>query len=139
MRAQRYQRPFSAIFIDLDHFKRINDVYGHAAGDAVLRGVAETLNVCLRECDLLGRFGGEEFVVLLPETGIDDAMRVADRMRKDVACLQLGQIPEAITVSAGVAEWTSDETGEALLQRADRALYRAKDAGRNCCRCDPAL
>ncbi|TRZ99223.1 MAG: diguanylate cyclase [Rhodocyclaceae bacterium] len=136
-RAQRYQRPLSAIFFDLDHFKRINDAYGHAAGDTVLAGVAESLKSCLREYDLLGRFGGEEFVVLLPETGIEDALQVAERMRVDVAGMRLPQIPETITVSAGLAEWTQDETGEDLLKRSDRALYRAKQAGRNCCRIDP--
>jgi diguanylate cyclase (GGDEF)-like protein/hemerythrin-like metal-binding protein/PAS domain S-box-containing protein len=133
-RARRYQRPLCAVFFDLDHFKRINDVFGHAAGDVVLAGVAESLKACLRDCDLLGRFGGEEFVVLLPETGIDDAMQVAERMRSAVADMQMPQIPVTITVSAGVAEWTTDETGEGLLQRADRALYQAKEAGRNCCR-----
>jgi len=136
MRAQRHKRPLCTIFFDLDHFKRINDVYGHAAGDAVLAGVADSLKACLREYDLLGRFGGEEFVVLLPETGIDDALQVAERMRLDVAGMRLPQIPETITVSAGLAEWMADETGEDLLRRSDRALYRAKEAGRNCCRID---
>lgn len=132
-RAQRYHQRLSAIFIDLDHFKHINDEYGHAVGDAVLLGVAKRLGTCLRECDLLGRFGGEEFVVLLPETGVDHAMQVAERMRNDVALLQVPPIREMITVSAGVAEWFAGESGEALIQRSDKALYRAKDAGRNCC------
>lgn len=136
MRAQRHKRPLSTIFFDLDHFKRINDVYGHAAGDAVLAAVAESLKSGLREYDLLGRFGGEEFVVLLPETGIEDALQVAERMRLDVAGMRLPQIPETVTVSAGLAEWMADETGDDLLKRSDRALYRAKASGRNCCRID---
>lgn len=136
IRVQRYHRPLSAIFFDLDHFKRVNDVYGHAAGDAVLVGVADHLKTCLRESDLLGRIGGEEFVVLLPETGIAVAMKIAERMRSLVALLQVPQFPETTTVSAGVAEWTPDETGEDFLHRADLALYRAKEAGRNCCRMD---
>jgi diguanylate cyclase (GGDEF)-like protein/PAS domain S-box-containing protein len=134
IRAQRYKRTFCAMFIDLDHFKRINDLYGHAAGDAVIIGVAERLKACLRDCDMLGRFGGEEFVVLLPETGIDDAVQVAKRMLSDVAHMQLDNIPETITVSAGLSEWKTEETGEALLKRSDQALYRAKEAGRNCYR-----
>jgi diguanylate cyclase (GGDEF)-like protein/hemerythrin-like metal-binding protein/PAS domain S-box-containing protein len=134
LRAHRYQRPFCAIFFDLDHFKRINDLYGHAAGDAVLTGVASILRACLRDCDLLGRFGGEEFVVILPETSIQDAVQIAERMRCGVADMRLPMIPKTITVSAGVAEWMRGETGEVLLERSDRALYQAKEAGRNCCR-----
>ena len=103
-RAQRYQRPLCAIFLDLDHFKRINDAHGHATGDAVLAEVAQCLGNCLRECDLLGRFGGEEFVVLLPETGIEEALRVAERMRDDVSRLQVPGLAEQITISAGVAD-----------------------------------
>lgn len=132
-RAQRYQRPYSLIFFDLDHFKRINDAYGHATGDAVLVAVASCLKAALRDCDLFGRIGGEEFVVLLPETGIDNALQAAQRMRADVEQLRVAQILENVTLSAGVAEWRNGESGEQLLDRADRALYKAKDAGRNCC------
>lgn len=132
-RAQRYQRPYSLIFFDLDHFKRINDAYGHATGDAVLVAVASCLKAALRDCDLLGRIGGEEFVVLLPETGIGNALQAAQRMRTDIERLRIGQIQENITLSAGVAEWRNGESGEQLLDRADHALYKAKDAGRNCC------
>jgi diguanylate cyclase (GGDEF)-like protein/hemerythrin-like metal-binding protein/PAS domain S-box-containing protein len=135
-RAQRYKRPFCAIFVDLDHFKRVNDLYGHATGDAVLIGVAAALQACLRDCDLIGRFGGEEFVVLLPETEINDALAVAERMRSDVARLRFPKMEESITVSAGLAEWAPPESGNALLERSDRALYCAKEAGRNCCRVD---
>ena len=135
-RSRRYGRSLSVIFIDLDHFKRINDGYGHSAGDTVLVSVAQCLHGCLRGSDLLGRFGGEEFVALLPETAIEDARQVAERMCADVASLKLAQITETVTVSAGVAEWIPGETGDALLARSDRALYRAKQEGRNCCRVD---
>lgn len=136
-RAQRYQRPYSLIFFDLDHFKRINDAYGHASGDAVLVAVAGSLKAALRDCDLLGRIGGEEFVVLLPETGIDNALQAAQRMRADIEQLRIVQIEENITISAGVAEWRDGESGEQLLDRADHALYRAKESGRNRCLADP--
>ena len=134
VRAQRYQRPYSLLFLDLDHFKHINDTHGHAAGDAVLIAVASCLAGSLRDCDLLGRIGGEEFVLLLPETSEDSALQVAQRMRTDIEQLHLPQIEEKITISAGIAQWRDRESGDDLLQRADRALYQAKEAGRNCCR-----
>ena len=126
----------TAVFFDVDRFKRVNDTYGHAIGDLVLIHVAESLKANLRECDMLGRFGGEEFVVLLIETGIDDAIKIAERMRLAVSGIQLPEVVKQITVSAGLAELKSGETAEALLQRSDRALYRAKKSGRNCCLVD---
>ena len=134
LRAQRYERPLTVVFFDIDHFKRINDTYGHNIGDMVLASVADKLGSGLRECDLLCRFGGEEFVVLLPETEMNKAIKVAERMRMDIAHMRLPQIQEAITISAGLAELIVDESGEQLLERCDRALYLAKEAGRNCCR-----
>lgn len=136
-RGTRYRRSLSIVFLDLDHFKHINDAYGHAVGDAVLVGAAEMLKACLRECDVLGRFGGEEFVVLLPETSLVDALSIAERMRRNVAGMKLERVAEGVTISAGVAEWMPDESGEDLLRRSDGALYRAKEGGRNCCRVDP--
>ena len=133
LRAHRYQRPLTLAFFDVDHFKKINDTFGHAVGDLVLTGVVESLKSGLRDCDLLGRFGGEEFVVLLPETGIEKAAQVAERMRMDIEELKLSQIEGSITISAGLATLRSDENGDDLLVRSDRALYRAKDGGRNCC------
>ena len=136
LRAHRFRRPLTAVFFDVDRFKRVNDTYGHAIGDLVLIHVAESLKANLRECDMLGRFGGEEFVVLLIETGIDDAIKIAERMRLAVSGIQLPEVVKQITVSAGLAELKSGETAEALLQRSDRALYRAKKSGRNCCLVD---
>ena len=135
-RAHRTQRPLTAVFFDLDHFKRINDTYGHAAGDAVLIKVAEALKSCNRDYDLLGRFGGEEFVMVLLETNMDNAMKLAERARAAISKLQIQDLPEQITISAGMAELRPNETWELLLQRSDAALYRAKKAGRNCVQAD---
>ncbi len=134
--------PFSLMVFDLDHFKRVNDTHGHAVGDDVLRALAGRVSGCLRDHDVLARFGGEEFIVLLPETGLDVAVRVAERVRKTVetAPMAVGGseggsaaslIP--VTISIGVTEaLTRDRTSVELIERADKALYDAKKAGRNC-------
>lgn len=132
-------RPLSAIALDVDYFKRINDRHGHAAGDAVLRTVAAACRHELRQADLLGRTGGEEFVAVLPGIGRDAALGIAERLR--VALMQLDFGSEApglsITASLGVAEHRAgDADFRTLLQRADRALYRAKRRGRNRIECD---
>lgn len=133
--AQRYGRQCSALMLDIDHFKRINDTYGHAFGDAVLKAVAEELSHGLREVDLLGRLGGEEFAAILPETGAHQALLVAERLRNAVQALSFTCEDGSrlrLTLSIGVAERLSGEVRlEDLLARADRALYRAKDGGRN--------
>ena len=133
LRAQRYQRPLSVIFFDIDHFKRVNDAYGHAIGDVALVEVAKNLGFGLRDCDLLCRYGGEEFIVMLPETKAAKALKVAERMRKNISLITIPQIPEGITISAGLAELMPDESDEQFLVRCDRALYRAKENGRNRC------
>jgi diguanylate cyclase (GGDEF)-like protein/PAS domain S-box-containing protein len=132
LRSRRYGRHFSVIMIDIDHFKAINDTHGHPAGDTVLHAVAETCRSSLRTCDVIGRYGGEEFALLLPETGIEGAVRVAERVRRRVAELRLPGIDRAPTISAGVAALNAGifELG-ALIAAADRALYRAKRAGRD--------
>lgn len=138
-RAKRYSRPLALLMIDVDHFNLVNDSEGHLAGDEVLKEIAARCAPLMREHDLLGRFGGEEFAVLLPETGLTEALRVAERVRLAVsaqpAAFAGGKADIAVTVSLGAAE--IDETDESLaelLRRGDHALYEAKWAGRNCCR-----
>jgi diguanylate cyclase (GGDEF)-like protein len=109
--------------LDVDHFKRFNDVCGHPAGDRFLRGAAEAWRCALRASDFLSRYGGEEFVVLLPDCDTGAALEIAERVR---AATPLEQ-----TCSAGIATWTGDESQEVLIQRADDALYQAKAEGRD--------
>ena len=119
---------------DIDHFKRINDRWGHATGDWVLRRIARETHQLLRKTDQAGRYGGEEFVVLLPETDLSEALLLAQRLSRrisDTAITPEHDAPIPVTVSAGVAALAPDETGEELIHRADQALYRAKQNGRN--------
>ncbi len=131
-RARRYQRALSLLMLDLDDLKRINDHYGHAAGDAVLRAVAQTLRDHLRETDLPVRLGGDEFAVLLPETEPEAALHLAERIRAGVAAAATPGA-EAVTVSIGLASATGAALPELprFLRLADEALYQAKAAGRN--------
>jgi two-component system cell cycle response regulator len=125
--ARRHGHPLSIAICDLDHFKRINDGHGHKAGDAVLLAAARAMGTHLRAEDQLGRLGGEEFLVLLPDTDAAAAQHVAEKLRAEVAHAG-GPVP--VTVSIGVATWDG-EAPEDLLHRADEALYGAKDAGRD--------
>jgi diguanylate cyclase (GGDEF)-like protein len=133
--AGRDGRPLALLMIDVDHFKRINDTHGHGEGDRVLVAVACALAGALRQSDMLARFGGEEFAVLLPGAGDPVAHAVAERLRAAVAstplALQGGQTPERVTVSLGLAFLRAGDDPTQLLGRADRALYRAKAAGRD--------
>jgi diguanylate cyclase (GGDEF)-like protein len=133
-RARRYKRAAAVMMLDLDHFKQVNDSYGHAIGDEVLHTVAERLKNALRQTDLLGRYGGEEFVVLLSETGPELARTVAERLRKSIAdepIVTSGPIIP-LTVSIGVASLDGDPADlSGLLNRADSAMYTAKNSGRN--------
>lgn len=131
LRAQRYHRVLTAVYFDLDHFKKVNDSYGHDVGDTVLRLVADSLAVSVRQSDHVARLGGEEFVVLLTETGMADALVLVERMRAAVAALTIPGLPQHITISAGLAQWRDGENAESLLRRADQALYRAKASGRD--------
>jgi diguanylate cyclase (GGDEF)-like protein len=131
VRAARYRRPMTAVFFDIDHFKKINDHCGHGVGDRALARVAASLGSTLRKTDRLGRFGGEEFVLVLPETTATDAVPMVERMRRAIGALDIAGLPWKITVSAGIAELTADESVDALLLRADRALYQAKQDGRD--------
>jgi diguanylate cyclase (GGDEF)-like protein len=134
-RARRYQRTLSALMIDLDHFKRVNDTYGHPIGDQVLAALADCCLKDLRPSDLFGRYGGEEFLVLLPETDHTQALEVAERLRKKVEKILLDtpRGPVNITVSVGVATLAkeTDLDLDRLIIQADDALYAAKAAGRN--------
>ncbi|HYQ53643.1 MAG: diguanylate cyclase domain-containing protein [Pseudomonas sp.] len=129
-RAQRFREPLSVIAMDVDDFKPINDRYGHAQGDAALVHVVENLRTCLRDHDLLARWGGDEFVMVMPQTTLHEALAVAGRLRQ--AMVQVEQIGECrLTMSYGVVQWQEGEGQSDLLGRADKALYRAKGAGKN--------
>ncbi len=131
-RWQRLREPFAVLVIDIDHFKRVNDTYGHAEGDAVLREVASRLRGRVRETDLCGRQGGEEFLVILSASAVEAAREVAEAMRTDIAQCEFPHIGR-LTVSVGIAQiQPGDEHPEQPVQRADEALYGAKQAGRNC-------
>jgi diguanylate cyclase len=126
--------PLSVLMLDIDHFKRINDTFGHACGDLVLRQVAEALRRCLRAEDCAFRYGGEEFMVLLPNTPLAGALSVAESIRGRVEALQIPHRENGsmhCTVSLGVASRQDRDNRDSLFQRADRALYQAKQRGRN--------
>ncbi len=130
---KRQKNPLCAMMIDIDFFKKVNDTYGHASGDAVLRTVASIIKEHLRESDIPSRYGGEEFAVLLPYTHIEEAKIVGERLRKAVeeTPIPIDKKNINVTISMGLAEFNVKETGEELFKRADSALYEAKEGGRN--------
>jgi diguanylate cyclase (GGDEF)-like protein/PAS domain S-box-containing protein len=133
-RSKRYHRPLSVIMLDIDHFKQVNDRYGHQAGDQVLQIFAEACQEIIRSTDLLGRVGGEEFAILLPDTPSKAACHLAERLRQRITKYPYlaGDMLIEVTASLGVAELQpGDADFKALLQRADEALYLAKHGGRN--------
>jgi len=135
-RARRYRRNLSVVMLDIDHFKTINDTYGHIFGDKVLARLAGTLREEIRRQDVLGRYGGEEFLIILPETTKDKAAGLMERCRKKISAMSYTRNTEAppvsVTISIGITELTGDDnTIENLLARADRAMYQAKQEGRN--------
>ena len=132
-RADRYGRPLTVAMLDADHFKRVNDSYGHQVGDDVLRELADRCRRTLRSNDVLGRYGGEEFVIVFPETGLDEARVVAERLRGAIAerPVSTGDLSLPVTVSIGLATSSRGQTPDSLLARADAALYAAKRGGRN--------
>ena len=131
---RRYQRPLALLMLDIDHFKKINDTYGHAAGDLVLVQLADVLRSVLRAADLCGRFGGEEFVCLLPETSVSEALILAERLRarlvEQAVCSEAGAILFTVSIGVSVA-MPEDISIDQLIHRADMALYEAKKSGRN--------
>jgi diguanylate cyclase (GGDEF)-like protein len=135
-KAIRYQRPFSLIMLDLDYFKKINDRYGHPAGDAVLKAISATINQTVRKSDIVSRYGGEEFAIVLPETQLKGAVILAERLRKNVEQLAVkaGDATIRMTISLGLTIWepASTVTEKAdIIEAADKALYASKSSGRN--------
>lgn len=133
-RWQRYGQPFSLVLFDIDHFKKVNDQFGHQAGDKCLREITSRIRPSLRHSDFLARYGGEEFIIILPGTNEDDAYRVAEKIRilieKTHFVYQGVEVP--VTISLGVTEVkTPDKDPEGLFQRVDGAMYQAKRGGRN--------
>ena len=132
-RARRFHHALSALLLDLDHFKLVNDMYGHAVGDRTLRAVSEHCVAHVRDFDTVARYGGEEFAILLPETGVVGARQLAERLRVSIAATSfVPDHPPGLTASIGVATMDPDMRNlEQLLDLADQALYAAKQAGRN--------
>jgi len=121
------------MMIDLDHFKRINDSWGHQAGDQVLRQFAVLASMTLRKEDVIGRFGGEEFCILLPGVHLDEAQEIGERLRQacEIVTVVFENMHISYTISIGIAQVKENESWEAVIQMADRAMYRAKNVGRN--------
>ncbi|MEM9101719.1 MAG: diguanylate cyclase [Pseudomonadota bacterium] len=140
-RWRRYRSSISLVMCDIDYFKKINDEYGHLTGDTVIKEVAQFLRNGVRESDFLSRYGGEEFVILMPETGLADATKAVNKLRQNLQKLSIHSNGMEINVTAsfGVAEFFGEDTTTDVFARADRALYRAKDRGRNqvCCELHP--
>ncbi len=131
--ANRYKGRLSAILFDIDHFKRVNDTYGHPTGDKVLTQLANSINQQVRKADIFGRIGGEEFLILLPKISIENALAFANRIRQQVKSMDwqsLG-LTDSVTISLGVTQFQSGESFDSLTARADQALYQAKNSGRN--------
>ncbi|MBY4676633.1 transporter substrate-binding domain-containing protein [Marinobacterium sp. CAU 1594] len=138
VRAERYQRSLSLLLIDIDHFKQVNDSFGHQTGDEVICRVADALNTHVREADVVGRWGGEEFLVLCPETSLQAACGLAEKLRRLIEACDFA-IAGQCTASIGVAAWRYGEAPDELMKRADDALYLAKGQGRNRVVCEDKL
>ncbi len=127
---KRYNNALSLVYFDIDHFKKVNDTYGHKIGDVILIELSKMVQLCIRDSDLFARWGGEEFIIVLPETNLDSAAILAEKIR---ACIENFSFDEdlKVTCSFGVAELNSEDDENSLLIRADSALYEAKESGRN--------
>lgn len=136
--AKRYQRPLSLLMLDIDHFKKINDTYGHQAGDLVLVEFSQIMRSCLRETDVLGRIGGEEFAIILPETGLEQTAEISERLLEKVRTAEIQYEPGrnlSLTTSIGVATVPPLAIDiDMVMKEADKALYKAKSDGRDCFR-----
>jgi len=130
LRSRRYGRLLSVLLIDIDHFKLVNDNYGHNIGDSVLRDVAAVLKDNIREADSLGRWGGEEFLIVAPETSTEGARKIGEKLREAVAGHRFIRDIK-VTISVGVATLMADEWEDDMVRRADEAMYQAKNSGRN--------
>jgi diguanylate cyclase (GGDEF)-like protein len=131
-RSSRHNLTFSVIMVDIDHFKRLNDEFGHLPGDVVLRQLSNILSQQLRKSDVLSRYGGEEFAIITPETNLESALAVCDKLRRVVEGWHFPGIPRPVTISAGISEYpVQGKTRDELVQAADEALYAAKQGGRN--------
>jgi diguanylate cyclase (GGDEF)-like protein len=134
-RARRGRRSLAVLMADIDQFKKLNDEFGHLVGDEVLRQVSAALSATLRKADVVCRYGGEEFAILLPETGGENALAVAEKVRRHLETQVFTGVPRPVTISIGVADYPDHgTTRDALVQAADCGLYAAKEAGRNCVR-----
>jgi len=136
IRAKQNNNIFSIIMVDIDHFKKVNDTFGHLVGDSLLKGISQILKNQLRRNDLAARYGGEEFLILLPETDLAGAGAVAGKIQKDLSTKEWklkesGKSMGAITVSMGISIYAMNESGKDMIKRADDALYMAKNTGRN--------
>lgn len=134
-RFKRYGHPLTLAVCDLDHFKKINDTFGHQAGDKVLKLVAQVVSTRLRNVDFVARYGGEEFVLVMPETDAEQAKTVLDKMRAAIAKtpFRFKDSPVTITMSFGIVQFRGEDSVESAFARADKALYEAKANGRNQC------
>ena len=128
--AQRYNKNFSLIIFDIDHFKNVNDTYGHLKGDEVIVAVADTALKNIRKNDFVARWGGEEFIVLLPETAISSAELIAENLKKSIENIKVEGV-ENVSASFGVTQYIKNDDEKTIVKRADEALYEAKKTGRN--------
>ena len=131
-RSARSAVAFGLIMADIDHFKNVNDSFGHDVGDIVLQTTVSCLSQCIRPYDFIARIGGEEFIVILPETDRSTTLNIAERLRVTIAGHVMPSIARPVTISLGVTLWQTGDTAQSIFHRADRAVYAAKDAGRNC-------